>query len=99
MADLLLKKGSFDEFKLKVFDPENNVKNAVEGALYFTEDEGGLYLGKADKTVVRIQGTVHQYETLKDFTSEITPPYSKDVIYFIADKDALVRWNGTTWVQ
>lgn len=99
MADLLLKKGSFDDFKLKVFDPENNVKNAVEGALYFTEDEGGLYLGKADKTVVRIQGTVHQYATLKDFTSEITPPYSKDVIYFIADKDALVRWNGKTWVQ
>ena len=99
MADLLLKKGSFEDFKLKVFDPENNIKNAVEGALYFTEDEGGLYLGKADKTVVRIQGTVHQYDTLKDFTSENKPPFSKDIVYFIADKDALIRWNGTAWVQ
>lgn len=99
MADLLLKKGSFEDFKLKVFDPENNIKNAVEGALYFTEDEGGLYLGKADKTVVRIQGTVHQYDTLKDFAEGTQPPYSKDIVYFIADKDALVRWNGSAWVQ
>lgn len=99
MADLLLKKGSFEDFKLKVFDPEKNIKNAVEGALYFTEDEGGLYLGKADKTVVRIQGTVHQYDTLKDFAEGTQPPYSKDIVYFIADKDALVRWNGTAWVQ
>lgn len=99
MADLLLKKGSFTEFKTKVFDPENNIKNAVEGALYFTEDEGGLYLGKADKTVVRIQGTVHQYDTLKDFAEGTQPPYSKDIVYFIADKDALVRWNGSAWVQ
>lgn len=99
MADLLLKKGSFEDFKLKVFDPEKNIKNAVEGALYFTEDEGGLYLGKADKTVVRIQGTVHQYDTLKDFAEGTQPPYSKDIVYFIADKDALVRWNGSAWVQ
>lgn len=99
MADLLLKKGSYDSFKLNVFDPEKNIKNAVEGALYFTEDEGGLYLGKADKTVVRIQGTVHQYDTLKDFAEGTQPPYSKDIVYFIADKDALVRWNGTAWVQ
>lgn len=95
MADLLLKKGLYNEFKTKVLDPVN----AVEGALYFTEDEGGLYLGKADKTVVRIQGTVHQYDTLKDFAEGTQPPYSKDIVYFIADKDALVRWNGSAWVQ
>lgn len=95
MADLLLKKGLYNEFKTKILDPVN----AVEGALYFTEDEGGLYLGKADKTVVRIQGTVHQYDTLKDFAEGTQPPYSKDIVYFIADKDALVRWNGSAWVQ
>ena len=95
MADLLLKKGSYSDFKSKILDKTA----AVEGTLYFTEDEGGLYLGKADKTVVRIQGTVHQYETLTDFTSDITPPYSTDVIYFIADKNALVRWDGSNWIQ
>ena len=95
MADLLLKKGLYNEFKTKVLDSVN----AIEGALYFTEDEGGLYLGRSDKTVVRIQGTVHQYETLTDFTTNNRPPFSTDIVYFIADRDALIRWNGQAWVQ
>ena len=95
MANLILKKGSFDDFKLKVKD----ANAAVEGALYFTEDEGGLYLGAKDGKVVRIQGTVHQYATLTDFAEGTKPPYSTDVVYFIAEKDALVRYNGTKWVQ
>lgn len=99
MADLLLKKGKYADFKANILD----TNNITEGALYFTEDEGGLYLGKTDdngnKAIVRIQGTVHQYDTLKDFAEGTRPPYSKDIVYFIADKDALVRWNGTAWVQ
>ena len=95
MASLLFKKGLYDDFKDKVLTGNA----AVEGTLYLTEDEGGLYLGKSDGSVVRIQGTLHQYANLTDFAADVTPPYSTDVVYFIADKDALVRYNGTKWIQ
>lgn len=95
MANLLFKKGIYDDFKSKVLTP----KAAVEGALYFTEDEGSLYIGKTDGEVVRVQGTVHQYDTLKAFGEGVTPPYSTDVIYFIAEKNALVRYDGENWIQ
>lgn len=94
MANLLFKKGSYNDFKTKVLGGK-----AVAGTLYLTEDEGGLYLGKSDGSVTRIQGTVHQYATLKDFGASVTPPYSTDVVYFIADKNALVRWDGSNWIQ
>lgn len=95
MADLLFKKGSYAEFKSKILDQNA----ATEGALYFTENEGSLYLGIADGKVKRIQGTLHQYDTLTDFAEGITPPYSTDVVYFIADRNALVRWDGSQWIQ
>lgn len=95
MANLLFKKGLYGDFKDKVLTGNA----AVEGTLYLTEDEGGLYLGKSDGSVVRIQGTLHQYANLTDFAADVTPPYSTDVVYFIADKDALVRYNGTKWIQ
>lgn len=94
MANLLFKKGSYNDFKTKVLGGK-----AVAGTLYLTEDEGSLYLGKSDGSVTRIQGTVHQYATLKDFGASVTPPYSTDVVYFIADKNALVRWDGSNWIQ
>ena len=94
MANLLFKRGSYNDFKTKVLGGK-----AVDGALYLTEDEGSLYVGKSDGSVLRVQGTVHQYADLKEFGASVTPPYSTDVIYFIANKNALIRWNGSTWVQ
>lgn len=95
MANLLFKKGVYDDFKSKILTP----KAATEGALYFTEDEGSLYIGKTGGEVVRVQGTVHQYATLTEFAAGTKPPYSTDVIYFIAEKNALVRFDGENWVQ
>ena len=95
MANLLFKKGNYKDFKDKVLTGNA----AVEGALYFTEDEGSLYIGKTGGEVVRVQGTVHQYDTLKAFGEGVTPPYSQDVIYFIAEKNALVRYDGSNWIQ
>lgn len=97
MAKLLFKKGTYNDFK-------NNVvtgNKAVEGAFYVTEDEGGLYLGVSDGKVKRVQGSVLFYDTLENFTKEVAPPYSTDVLYFIAEEEALVRWTGeeTKWKQ
>ncbi len=65
------------------------------GALFFTKDEQSLYLGvEAGKAPKRIQGTVHYYADLTAFKSDVLPPYSSDVIYYIASENALVKWNG-----
>lgn len=102
MANIMFKKGSYSDFKTKVLEP----KNIVDGALYITEDEGSLYLGKVVdgvKSVKRIQGSVVFYEDDLTFIGEVIkqPPYSSDLIYFISKDNALIRWDETKskWVQ
>lgn len=76
---------------------ENLVKMTTSevGAVYFTKDEGGLYLGvDANKAPKRVQGVVQYYEDLTQFKSNVLPPYSSDIIYYIASENALVKWNG-----
>lgn len=89
MANVLFKKG------LRA----NLPGTGVEGVFYLTEDESNLYFGKSTGEVSRIQGTVVAYSTFTDFSDSVQPPYSTDLIYFIAEKDALVHWNGSGWVQ
>lgn len=89
MAELLFKKGLY----------ENLPNTYKEGTVYVTTDEKSMYLDISDSARIRIQGTVHAYANLTDFTTENRPPYSTDVIYFIADKNALVRWDGSKWIQ
>lgn len=107
MANILFKKGNYELFEKNVLgitrikDSEGKVtgfeqgpKNIQEGALYLTEDEGGLYLGTSSTTVKRIQGSVIFYEDTLKFKEEVIdiPPYRSDVIYFISSDNALVRW-------
>ena len=94
MAKILFKKGTWANLQANVI----NGSKAVDGALYLTEDEGGLYLGKSNGTVKRISGSVLYFSTLDEFSQNVQPPYSTDVIYFLADRDALVRWNGSEWI-
>lgn len=98
MANLLFKKGSYELFKEKVLTGNA----AVEGALYLTEDEGALYLGQNGGTVKRISGYVQVYSDLTAFVEDgPKPPYSTDVVYFIAAENALVRFDDVAnkWVQ
>lgn len=107
MANILFKKGNYELFEKnvlgitrikdsdgKVTGFEQGPKNIQEGALYLTEDEGGLYLGTSSSTVKRIQGSVIFYEDTLKFKEEVidVPPYRSDVIYFISSDNALVRW-------
>jgi predicted nucleic acid-binding Zn-ribbon protein len=70
-----------------------------EGTFYLAEDERNLYFGTASGKIERIQGNVIFWGTLSDFKNNTPPPYSTDLIHFIADNNALVRWNGSKWVQ
>lgn len=64
------------------------------GSLFFTKDEGALYLGvEAGKKPQRIQGVVQYYADLAAFKADVLPPYSSDVIYYIASENALVKWK------
>lgn len=100
MADILFKKGSYGDFKANILDKSNQV---TPGALYLTEDEGGLYIGISQSKVKRIQGSVIFYENALNFKENVidNPPYSRDVIYFIVQDNALIRWNDSTnkWIQ
>ena len=72
-------------------------KRTEVGTLYFTKDEGGLYLGVAEtQKPKRIQGVVQYYADLTQFKTNVVPPYSADVIYYIASENALVKWTGET---
>ena len=125
MANISFKKGLFKDFEksilgiTKTYDDNNNLvitqgeKNIQEGTLYFTEDEGCLYVGAmvddnnpetpATLGVKRIQGSVICYDNVFKFKEEVIdhPPYSTDVIYFISQDNALIKWNATDklWIQ
>lgn len=94
MVKLIFKKGSYKDFKAKV-------TTAEEGAFYLTEDEGGLYVGLADGSTKRIQGSLIMCEDLDDLVAKAgMPPYDPNVIYFSAANNALFRYNGVdNWIQ
>ena len=88
MSNLNFKWGSYEKF--------STLTTSEPGTLYFTKDEGGLYIGvDATKAPKRISGVVQHYESLTDFKTAVKPPYASDVIYYISSQDALVKWNPT----
>ena len=120
MANISFKKGKFEAFEKSVLGIERQydenemlvgvvqkAANIQEGTLYFTEDEGCLYVGVKDaigaSSVKRIQGSVVCYDNILKFKEDVidNPPYSTDVIYFISQSNALIKWNGTeqSWIQ
>ena len=96
MANLLFKRGSYE----RLFHNEeynNGPLPLKEGTVYFTTDEGGMYID-TDSARVRIQGSVKYYDTLDNFMDMEKPPYASDVLYFIAkangqDANALLHWD------
>lgn len=85
-----------NSLKLMWGNYEQLPKSAELGAIYVTKDEGSIYLGTTSgKAPVRLQGTVQYFATLTDWQAAIKPPYSEDVIYYIANQNALVRWDST----
>lgn len=101
MSNLLFKKGLVNN--LKALEAQGKVQS---GTVYFTTDEGGMYIGVDSSTAKRVQGSVIYYDNANQFLAETKPPYSDDVLYFIANgsfKDgerpeswnALIRWDST----
>lgn len=112
MANLLFKKGNYNS---NMFGKDKRVGDAIlnfaEGTVYITQDEQAMYVdtlvtrtkeGKSvqQKERIRLQGTVQYFESLKSWQDSVAPPYSTDVIYYIADKDALMKYGANgKWIQ
>lgn len=92
MANLMFKMGNYAGL---------DAAQKKAGTIYVTKDQHSMYVDISDTERIKIQGTVVAYDNLKDFGESVQPPYDKSVVYFIADKDALVRWNDTdkVWVR
>lgn len=74
----------------------------VEGNVYITTDERAMYvdIGTGTEEAQRIRlGQIVTFDTFaafKTFLGTHNPPYSQEAFYYIADKNALLRWTAST---
>ena len=99
MANLNFRWGKYSDFQSQVVTGNK----AKEGTIYVATHENNrgasLFIGVDGGKTERIQGTVLFFSDLAEFHAKTQPPYSEDVIYFLAANNALVRWTGEEWVQ
>jgi hypothetical protein len=69
--NIMFKKGTWSQFKQNILgiqeDGTQGASKIEKGALYLTEDEGGLYLGTSDGGIKRIQGSLVIYDEALTF--------------------------------
>lgn len=113
MANLAFKQGLWSDNMFGDSKREGSaIQNFSEGTIYVVTDQKAIYLdtyqNKAASTAnqkrIRLQGTIQYYESLTAWSQAVEPPYNSDVIYFIADKNAFMRYDssqpeGSKWVQ
>lgn len=68
----------------------------VEGNVYITTDEHAMYVDVAAGKRIRIGQIIEK--TSAEWES-LAQPYDASAYYYITNLNALVRWNGTKWVQ
>lgn len=91
MALLKFKKGLYDKLP----------SERVDGTVYITTDEKAMYVDYLNEETSQLDRIrIGQIVTLTSEEWEAKkPPFSTDVFYYITDLNALVKYNGTTWVQ
>ncbi len=68
----------------------------AEGTLYFTTDEGGIYLDVSDSARIRM-GDFQEFATLDALKANVNP--STTALYYITDMNCLAKWNGTEFIS
>jgi hypothetical protein len=91
MANLL-------NFKFGAFANLPSAKTA--GTVYVTTDEQAMYIDLPNKdtptTIDRIRiGDI----IVKDSARTAEPPFAEGAFYYFIEENALLRWDGTDWVQ
>lgn len=90
MAMVQFKCGEYSGFKA--------LTSYEQGTIYVTTDEQGIYFAKDTNTAIKL-GNIITFATLADWKTAITPPYNADVFYYIANDNALIKFNGSKFVQ
>ena len=86
------------QFKFGEYSGFQGLTSWDAGTLYVTTDEQGMYFSKDGNKPIKL-GNIITFATLSDWKSAVTPPYSADVFYYIANDNALIKHNGTKFVQ
>ena len=86
------------KFKFGEWSGFKGLSSWEAGTLYVTTDEQGIYFSKDGTKPVKL-GNIITYDSLKDFNDSTTPPYNAEVFYYITDSNALIKYNGTKFVQ
>jgi archaellum component FlaC len=87
MAMLKFNKGLLEGLKTKAIS---------EGNVYITTDERAMYVDIDNSTRIRIGQIV---EKTSSEWENLPQPYDAHTYYYITNLNALVRWDGTKWVQ
>lgn len=86
MADFLkFKKGLFADL---------DAATKVPGTIYVTTDEHAMYVDVSAESRIRI-GDIIQVDSAR--TAQ--PPFSTAAIYYFIEENALMKWDGESWVQ
>lgn len=86
------------KFKFGEYSGFSALTSYEAGTLYVTTDEQGMYFAKDASTAIKL-GNIITYNSLKDWNDNTKPPYNADVFYYITDNNALLKYNGTKFVQ
>lgn len=86
------------QFKFGEYNGFKGLTSWDAGTLYVTTDEQGMYFSKDGSKPIKL-GNIITFATLSDWKNAVTPPYSADVFYYIANDNALIKHNGTKFVQ
>lgn len=86
------------QFKFGEYSGFNDLISWEAGTLYVTTDEQGMYFSKDGSKPIKL-GNIITFATLSDWKNAVTPPYSADVFYYIANDNALIKHNGKKFVQ
>ena len=76
----------------------NLPEKRTEGHVYITTDDKAMYvdIGNGANDRIRIGQIVEKTSTEWE---SLAQPYDASTYYYITNLNALVRWNGTKWVQ
>lgn len=86
-------------------DLQSKTSGIIKDAFYLTEDTHRLYIGINDSSIALLNSAIRVYDTLSGLTNDTQyKPETGDIAYVTKDDsqnfvNALVMYNGTSWVQ
>ena len=84
-------------FKMGLLERLQELTTKTPGTIYVTTDERAMYVDVDDSTRIRLGNAVIPVESLDALKAKEMQPWQKGALYFVADKEILLLWNGSEW--